>query len=252
MESTCVVLVSDYAYLAKATKTIVSLRMEGQYGGPICLIIGNDLHNHEILKQPLFDRLGILFVHFPNLPLPEETLSIMEKLDRPAHWFQKRFQFHKFHVFHPFFKQWKRIFYLDAGLTIFKPIQPILDCWRPNKLLAHSDGFPTFQWRLRNQFVSLSPYIEQLSQRFDLDVNYPQTTILLFDSAILEDRTLSDLYSLLLEFPIPTTNDQAIIALYFTNVKRVWQQIPTGDDRTNYYDYKSRENGKPYIILKIV
>ena len=252
MESTCVVLVSDYAYLAKATKTIVSLRLQGQYSGPICLIIGDDLHNHEILKQPLFERLGILFLHFPNLTLPDETLTLMKNLDRPSHWFPKRFQFHKFHLFHPFFKQWQRIFYLDAGLTILNPIQPILDSWRPKKLLAHSDGFPTFQWTLRDQFVPVSPYSEQLSERFDLDINYPQTTILLFDSSILDENTLPDLYSLLLEFPTAKTNDQAIIALYFTSIRKVWHQIPTGDDTTNYYDYKSRENGKPYIILKIV
>lgn len=177
-------------------------------------------------------------------------LKTMKSLDRPSHWFPKRFQFHKFHIFETYFKQWRRIFYLDAGVTILDSIQAILDSWRPNKVLAHSDSYPTYQWTLRNQFVPLSPYIERLEEKYDLDVNYPQTTILLFDSDVIEENTVNDLHLLLLEFPNAKTNDQAIIALYLTNIRKVWQQIPLGNEITNYYDYLSRKNGKPYIMLK--
>lgn len=252
MDSTCVVLLADLPYLEKALITIVSLRDKGQYKGPLCLVIGNDLQNHPVLEQPIFKQLQIQIAYFPNFPLSAEILKVMENLERPPHWFPKRFQFHKFHLFSTYFKQWRRIFYLDAGIKVLNAIQPLLDCWRPNKVLAHSDAYPQYQWTLRKQFVPLSPYIDSLEAKYDLDINYPQSTILLYDSNILEENTVSELYSLLLEFPNIVTNDQAIFALYLTNIRKIWQQIPTGDEGMNFYDYLDRHNGKHYIMLKLI
>ncbi len=250
MVSTCVVFASDANYLHKFVKTALSLRQEGRYTGDLCLIIGDDLKDRPILNDSIFQHLNIKIKYFPNFVFPEETLRIMASLDRPEHWFPKRFQYHKFHLFHTFFKQWRRVFYMDCGITVFGPIQPILDCWTENTVLAHSDAYPTFQWKLRDQFVPLNPYIDRLEKEFDLSVDYPQTTILLFDTHVIQESTEQELYELMLRFPNSKTNDQGIVALYFTSIVKVWKQIPTGNEYINFYDYLNRGDGKPYILLK--
>jgi hypothetical protein len=250
MSSTCVVFATDANYLHKFVKTALSLRHEGRYTGDLCLIIGDDLYNSPILKDPLFDYLQVKLQYFPNFVFPEETLRIMASLDRPEHWFPKRFQYHKFHLFNTVFKQWRKIFYMDCGIAVLGPIQPILDCWQENTVLAHSDAYPTYEWKLRDQFVPLSPFIETLEGKYNLSIDYPQTTILLFDSALIQETTEQELYELMLQFPNSRTNDQGIVALYFTCVKPAWKQIPTGNEYINFYDYLNRGDGKPYILLK--
>jgi len=252
MSSTCVVFVSDFNYLHKFVKTALTLRHEGRYEGDICLIVGDDLKDHPVFQEQIFQYLRIQVQHFPNFVIPDETLHTMATLDRPEHWFPKRFQYHKFHLFNPFFKQWRRIFYMDCGITIFGPIQPILECWQENKVLAHSDAYPTYEWKLHNQFVGLSPYIDQLRERYNLSVDYPQTTILLFDSNLIQETTEKELYQLMLQYPNSLSNDQGILALYFTNIRPLWKQIPTGNEYINFYDYMNRGDGKPYIMLKMV
>jgi hypothetical protein len=55
-------------------------------------------------------------------------------------------------LFNTFFKQWKYIFYLDCGITIFRDISPILNEITENTLLAHSDAYPNYEWKLHCQF----------------------------------------------------------------------------------------------------
>lgn len=252
MVSTCVVFVSNQLYLSKFVMTALTLRHQGNYQGDICLVIGDDLLNHPVLTDPILQYLRVEIKYFPEIPIPRGTKELMRTLERGPHWFPKLFQFHKFHLFNTFFKKWRRILYLDCGLTIFDSLQPLLDVWQENTLLAHSDAYPTYEWKLKTQFVNLSPYIDELQRSFDLNCDYPQTTVMLYDTTIIEDTTEQDLVNLLLKFPNSLTNDQGIAALYFTQIRPLWKQIPTGNETVNFYDYMNRRNGKPYLILKII
>jgi hypothetical protein len=252
MTSTCVVFLSNQLYLGKFVMTALSLRNQGHYEGDICLVIGDDLHNHPVLTDPILQYLRVEIKYFPDIPIPDATKDLMKGLERGPHWFPKLFQYHKFHLFNLYFKKWRRILYLDCGLTIFDSIQPLLDVWQENTLLAHSDAYPYYEWKLRDQFVKLSPYTEELQRSFDLSGDYPQTTVMLYDTNILEEKTERDLIDCMLKYPNSMTNDQGIVALYFTQIRPLWKQIPTGNDTTNFYDYLNRRNGKPYMILKIV
>jgi lipopolysaccharide biosynthesis glycosyltransferase len=142
-------------------------------------------------------------------------------------------------LFTPFFKQWRYIFYIDCGAKIYNNIAPILQTATPDTLLAHSDAYPTYQWKLSCQFI------EKLD--LDLDTDYFQSTIMLFDTSIIEDDTFQQLYALTEKYPVSTTNDQGILNLYF---KKKWKQIPMGDDTTYYYDFNVRNSDKPYIMTK--
>ena len=252
MDSTCVVFVCDYGYFHKFLKTLQGLVKEGEYKGDICLIIGDDLKDSPLLDNPLIKESKVFVQYFGDVYIPDATREIMAELNRDIKWYLKVFQYHKFNVFMTFLKKWRRILYLDSGITIFRPIQPILDCWKEGKFLAHCDSYPTYDRQLRDQFDTLSPYTEELEKTYDMSCLYPQTTMMYFDSQLITLITYAELCDLMRKFPNSITNDQGIIALYFTQIRKCWEQIPLGDSEQNFYDYWSRNNGKPYIMLKVV
>ena len=91
----------------------------------------------------------------------------------------------------------------------------------------------------------------ELNNKYDLNIDYFQTTIMLYDTSIIHDNLKQNIYNLSLQYPISFTNDQGIIALYFTNIDKKWEQIQIQDDIQYYYDYMKRSNDKPYIMHKI-
>lgn len=253
MTSICVVFLCDKEYFHKFIYTCNQLLSNGNYKGNICLVIGDDLKNDELLLHDIIVKNNIVVKYFPNIRFPQDFLEIQYNINRPSHWYQKMFQYHKLHLFNIFFKQWDYIFYLDCGITIFSDIQPIIQECKSNTLLAHSDSYPTYQWKLHNQFdKDRTDYFTKLNNTYKLNIDYFQTTIMLYDTKIIQEHTYNELVNLLLEYPISITNDQGIIALYFTNNKPFFQQIKTNNDETFFYDYLSRNEKYKYIMLKSV
>jgi hypothetical protein len=249
-QDVCAVFLCNKAYFEKFLRTYSQLITNGKYTGQVCLVVGNDLNNDPMLQHKLIVQNNIMIKYFPNLHFTQKFLHIQKHMDREPHWFRKIFQYHKFHLFNTFFKQWNYIFYLDCGLTIFYDINPIINERTPNKLLAHSDAFPKYEWKLHNQFIQNNPYFNTLSEKYNLDIDYCQTSIMLYDTSIIEENTFNNLYNLLNEYPISITNDQGIIALYFTNIKPYFEQIRIKNDDTYFYDYHRRHPGSKYIMLK--
>jgi hypothetical protein len=220
----------------------------GNYRGAVCLVIGNDLVNHPVLE--LIQNRNIIIKHFPDLVLPANVINALRQIVRPPHWFNKLFQYHKLHLFNTYFKQWEYIFYIDCGITIFSDIAPMLHVCKKGKLLAHSDAYPTYERKLGCQFANEHALYRQLHQAYNLNIDYFQSTIMLYDTAIIQENTFNDLYKLMCDFPISITNDQGILALYFTNTVPCFEQIPVRNEETHFYDYLSRGHGLPYIMLK--
>jgi hypothetical protein len=251
MKKTCVVFLCDNAYFYKFINTCYQLLTVGNYKGEICLVIGDDLNNEQLYNHEFIVNNNIKVKYFPNIQFTDNFIEIQKKLERPAHWFNKLFQYHKLHLFDTYFKQWDYIFYLDCGITIFNDVTPMLNLFKENKLVGHSDAYPTYEWRLHNQFdKNQEEYYSKLNSKFNLEIDYLQTTIMLYDTSIIEEDTYNNLLNLMIEFPISITNDQGIIALYFTNIKPLFEQIKTHDDSGHFYDYLSRNRDNKYIMLK--
>jgi hypothetical protein len=223
-----------------------------EHSGDICIVIGDDLLNSEKLKHPLLQQENIFIKHFPDISFTEKFLQVFNSLDRPPHWKTKIFQYHKFYLFDTFFKKWNYIFYLDSGVTVFNSILPILESAKSNKFFAHSDAYPFYQWKLKDQFIDGNETYNNLIQKYNLEVDYPQTTIMLYDTSIIKEDTFTNLVNLAEEYNISKTNDQGIIALYFTTIEKLWEQICLGDDKTWFYDYMLRpeKRSKSHILLK--
>lgn len=253
IDENVVVFLCDKAYFNKFIYTCNQLITNGKYNGNICLVIGDDLLNDELLNCDIIKNNNIIIKHFPNIPFSTEFWDLQKTIARPPHWFQKRFQLHKLHLFNTFFKKWSYIFYLDCGINIFSDISPILNEVTENTLLAHSDAFPTYEWKLHTQFDKTNTeYFTKLNNTYNLNDDYFQTTIMLYDTQIIKDDTYDNLLNLLLEYPISITNDQGIIALYFTNIQPLFKQIKTHNEDTCLYDYLSRNKNNKYIMLKSV
>jgi len=248
--SLCVVFVCNKKYLPKFINTLHLLRTNGQYNGEVLLIIGDDLKKQE---SELKNKYNIKVKCFPDIIFDKEFINNFKTLNRPGHWVGKIFQYHKFYLFDIYLKQWDYILYLDCGINILRPIQPILDSKKKNKLLAHNDAYPTYigKWKLSIQFDNNHHLFKKLEKEYNLNINYFQTTILLYDTNIINENTYNDLFKLANKYPISRTNDQGIIALFYTTINKKWEQLQIQDETQYYYDYMKRNNNKPYIMHKI-
>ncbi len=253
MTNICVVFLCDKAYFHKFIYTCNQLLTNGNYKGNICLVIGDDLNNDDLLQDEIIIKNNILVKYFPNIQFPQDFLDVNNNINSDNRNITKKFQWHKLHLFNTFFKQWDYIFYLDCGITIFTDIDPMIQECKPNTLLAHSDSYPTYQWKLHDQFdKNNSIYYTKLNNTYKLNIDYFQTTIMLYHTNIIHENTYNELYNLMLEYPISKTNEQGIIALYFTNKRPLFQQIKTNNYETFFYDYLPRNEKYKYIMLKCV
>jgi hypothetical protein len=253
MDKYCVVFVCNKNYFDKFVNTCNQLITKGKYKGNICLVIGSDLQGDKVLECDFIRNNNIIIQYFPNIYFTKEFLEVNNKINCGGSNITKRFQWHKLNLFNVFFKKWNYILYLDCGINIFDDISPILEDATNNTLLAHSDSYPTYEWKLNNQFdKNIADYFSKLNNKYDLNIDYFQTTIMLYDTNIIESDTYDNLLNLSQEYPISRTNDQGIIALYFTNIKPLFKQIKIRNEYTHFYDYLRRSKENKYIMVKAV
>ena len=252
----CTVFVCNIDFINKFIKTCHQLITFGKYHGDICLVIGDDLNQQlpQLLNHEFIKHNNIIIKYFPNIKFPDHFYNINNTVvtDDRRNIF-KRFQWHKLHLFNSFFKRWQYLFYIDCGMNILSNIQPILHEKKVNKILAHSDAFPKYEWKLHNQFCRINvAYFSALEQKYNLNVDYFQSGVMLYDTNIIDEHTFDNLYKLSLEYPISKTNEQGIMALYFTNIKPLWEQIRIKNEQTYFYDYSKRYSDGDYIMVKCI
>ena len=247
----CVVFLCNKAYFNKFIYSCNQLITNGNYNGNICLVVGDDLYNDSILNCDIIKKNNIMIKYFPDISFSDKFLKVNNQINSDGRHKTKKFQWHKLHLFNTFFKKWNYIFYLDCGIHILSDISPMLNEISENTLLAHSDAYPTYQWKLYNQFDTHKENFLKLNNTYNLNIDYFQTTIMLYDTKIIEHDTYNNLLHLTHEYPISITNEQGIIALYFTNIRPLFKQIKIRNNETYFYDYLSRNNNN-YIMLKML
>lgn len=248
----CIVFVCNKKYFNRFISTCTNLIEKGNYSGNICLIIGDDLNNTNLLNHNLIKSNNIIVKYFPDIQFPDSFYKINNNIGTDGRNKKKKFQWHKLHLFNVYFKQWEKIFYLDCGIKILKDISPILNIETTNTLLAHSDSYPTYKWKLFFQFdKSKTSYYSKLEEKYDLNIDYFQSTIMLYDTKIIEEETYKNLLNIAIKYPISKTNEQGIMNLYFNCEKKIWKQIPFGDENIKYYNFSCLiENKEKYIMVK--
>ena len=72
----CVVFVCNIGYFKKFIYTCYQLIRNGKYNGNICLIIGDDLNNHELLNCDFIRDNNIIIKYFPNIQFTNDFLIV--------------------------------------------------------------------------------------------------------------------------------------------------------------------------------
>jgi hypothetical protein len=247
----CIVLMTDKNYIHKCIKTIYDIKSIGGYKGTIIILPSPDVPDSAFDGIPniLIKRFDLIDIEYLLSKLKEKPFV---KPNDGRH-LNKTFQWHKIHLFDEYFNQWKYVFYIDAGMTIFKDINIFFELAKENTLLAHSDNYPTYEWDLSSQFDTNYPdKYQELHKRINLHRDGFQTTIMLYDTNIIEKTTKQELIKIMNEYPICRTNEQALFNIYFNGIYHLWRPINTSYKGKLLYDYIKRWNYMiyDYTMLK--
>ena len=249
MNSICITTFCNKDFLNRTEETIRQLRTNGNYSGQIVLLVGDDLKYYKNNDS------NLLVKYFPTIDRSEVIRQLNGVSTSDGRDLNKSFQWHKIYTFHDYFRQWNSCMLIDGGMKIYNPIQKILNLDCKNTFLAHCDGYPSYEWKLSGQFESqrFKHLYEELSSLYDLNIDYFQTGMYLFDTSLIEDQTINRLLELGNYYINTRTNEQAIMNLLFNCEKQVWKQIQIKDAELNYYDCMERNglNCKNYIMLKM-
>jgi lipopolysaccharide biosynthesis glycosyltransferase len=246
MTKWAIVLFCNKPYINKTIQTIQEIRTKGEWTEDVILMIQKKDVSMEL--QEFVERHSVTIFELPEKDVTP-ILDIWKNHSNYSYISTRPFMFMKFYVFSTYFKQWDVIFYIDSGTSIYGPLDRMKKSCHPSGILyGHSDAYPYFEWKLRGQFAKeLSP--ASLEKNYNLDVDYFQGTMFIYDTAIIEDDTVDKLFDLAFMYPSSTRMDQGILNLYFNCDKNIWRQIPVRDEYGFLYDYLRRGNYS-YLMLK--
>jgi len=226
--STVIVTLCDEPYLAKALQTIKDIRGVGQWTGDLVLITVGFTPSEELSKY------SVDCVSFPGIPTEKVREFYREHpLTTPTcdgRETKKCTQWEKLHVFDPFFTQWERVLFIDAGLRLFDSVNVFLSLdWR-GKFLAPDDTWNDETKRFRCQIEEThSPEIRaSLVERYNpLEEKFFLNCIFLFDTSLLTDSSKEEMIQIMDTYPLWRTNEMGVMNIFFTFHLKVWTPFPT-------------------------
>lgn len=256
--NTAVVFVSNLPYFGNFINSLIQLREVGLYDGPVVLIAASDIYKTKCINNEYILKYNVEVINFVEI---KETLSNSTKeklITNCGDSGKKNFNWcfgclNKIHLFHAFFKKYKYILYLDTGIKIYRPLWDVFSLVKRNKILAHHDDFPKYHYSLSDKFRNIEPYKTNLKNEFDLNTyHYFQTTILLYDTDIIQTDTINNILDLVEKYPISCNGDQEYISLYFHQITNQMEQIRLKDNNNYYfYDYYQRSGINKYCMTKL-
>lgn len=230
MTSTAVVTLTDYAYQERAKRTIIDVRTRGQWQGDLVLItIGFDMPKNFLdyygVTQKRFEQIDTKHLTEQYRMHPLHTVGDNRHVLKLAQW-------NKFYVFDPWFAQWKRIVFLDAGLRVFDSIQYLLQVPYEGKIVSPDDlpAQDTTQGFERMWELSANPTAaEALLRKYPtsmLKQHYFLNCIWMYDTALLTKCNVSHLIEAMNAYPMARCNEMTIMNLLFTFEHGAWTPFP--------------------------
>jgi alpha-N-acetylglucosamine transferase len=227
--STVFATLTDASYFSKARRTIRELQVHGKWTGDIVLLAvdftPDPIRGVRIRRISHLDtdRLLESWKTYPIQAMPDNR------------HYGKIYQWDKLQVFTPYFKQWDRVVFLDAGMRVFDVVQPLLDLPWKGSILAPDDADPydngsRFDRQLdltANPAVTarlLTTYGEKILTR-----RYFNNCIFVFDTDLIGSVvTLPELQSLMVDYPIFLCNETGLMNVAFTfhRMGNFWKPLP--------------------------
>lgn len=253
--STVFVTLSDLTYFPRARRTVEELRTHGGWAGDVVFIaVGfrpDPMDNVQVLETTHINTDGLLaaFREHPIRPMDDNR------------HFSKLYQWDKLQVFKPFFRQWERVVFLDAGLRIFDSVQPLLDLEWKGRFLAPDDSDPYDNGvRFRVQLdLEANPLVTaSLLSNYSTDIldkHYFLNCMFVFDTALLERVSFEDMENAMNAYPICMCNEMGIMNLIFTFKLGAWSPFPqkVGDKYLfgwSENNYRERPDWKSFHFMK--
>jgi hypothetical protein len=235
--NTCIVSLCDKGYFSKAKRTIEEARGAGKWKGDMVLIVvdwspdeqeaawlgahGVSIHSVSHIST---DALLQAYKEFP-IHAPSDNRHI-----------HKLYQWDKLHVFGAYFKKWKKIVFLDAGMRVFDSVEALLDIPCDGCILAPDDSDPYDNGnRFRCQLdVHANPGArDALFAEFSvaiLEERYFLNCMFVFDTSRIGDGSNQVSFARFEEYmnkyPITQCNEMTIMNLVFTYGLRCWKPFP--------------------------
>lgn len=237
MDKTVFVLVTDEGYLYRTKKTIIDLRSTGQWHGDLVLVnVGINSINPNFL-----DFYNITVKKFPQIEEKNELVKqlqynvFMDTID--GREISKTNQWEKLHVMDPYFKQWDRVVFLDAGLRVLANVHDsILQLDYKGKFMAPDDGgnyvmLPNPDKLFTTQVSqSIPKHVDTLKRDFpkvnDLMEPYFLNCIWVYDTSILDICTKHEMIDGILKYPVCKTNEMTLMNLYIHFKYNLWTRFP--------------------------
>jgi hypothetical protein len=254
MVETAVVTLCDEAHLARCARTIADVRSTGRYWGDLVLVAVDFLPPQDFID---FYRLHV------RLVAAVDTVELVEQIHaRPftggdGRELEKTVQWSKLHMFDPWFKQWRRVLFVDAGFRILDRLDFLLDLpwrgWLTAMDDAHPEGDRRFGCQLEtvsnpDALVDLERLVPEVMTR-----RYFLNCLWIYDTDLTDDQTLPALLDLMVRFPICRTNEMGVMNVYFAFLKRVWRPLemnrPSGLPLIDWTERGAR-TWRDYVGLK--
>lgn len=226
---TALVTLCNEKYFNKAVTTIIDIREKGDWKGTIVLIAVDFVPTKDFCSL-----YNIEIAQFPKIPT-DELIEIYKKkpLSIPTHdnrEFNKVTQWEKLHVFDTYFKKWKRVMFVDAGLRILDSLDNFLSLDYKDKFLALDDtwndkqkGF-SCQLERKNSPETLKEYIDTFG-----DVLYEKyflNCLWIYDTSILKTVTKQEMIDTMNKYPLWRTNEMGVMNTLITFKYKLWQPLP--------------------------
>ena len=157
----------------------------------------------------------------------------------------------------PYFKQWDRVVFLDAGLRVLQNVhESILKLDYKNKFLAPDDGGnyvipPNPNKLFKTQVSQTFPLrIHDLKKEFGeniLEQPYFLNCIWVYDTAILDIVSKEDMIDGMLRFPLCKTNEMTMMNLYIHFKHKLWERFPVMSSIPDkiLFEWNETNNPKP-------
>ena len=251
---TVFVSLCDLNYYHRAKRTIQDLRTVGNWQGDLVLIT-IDFSLDEFAQE-----YRITEKSFPHVPIDElkeiwKTFPIRPMAD--DRHVTKLCQFNKLHVFDLYFKQWKRVVFLDAGMRVLDNVNHLLEIDCSGKIVAPDDSTPYDNGnRFETQIdFEANPGIN-LNEFGDIKKsNYFMNCIWMYDTSILDICNSAELIAGITKYPICLTNEMALMNLYLHFKYNLWQEMPERINDKYLYgwcelNYRERPDYHQFYFLK--
>lgn len=223
---TAFVTLCDGKYFHRAKQTIKDLRTYGNWNGPIVLIEVDYTTPLEFIS--LFQ---VQCVSFPRIDVASYVNKLREKpFSHPTddgREYTKTTQWEKLHVFEPYFKQYERIVWVDAGLRILDDVDNLLALdWR-GKFVAPDDTVgKSHRFQVAVETENRIDELAAATHTYNLDLNdaYFLNCIWIHDTSIPVE--MSDFLEGL-HYPIWRHNEMGVMNAVLHFKRKLWSPFPT-------------------------